>query len=85
MEGAVYIDHHLTLLALKEAIANITRNTPPIELSRVFANKTCRPVSSSTWGQFPTFVVNLKVSVRNPSSLMYRDSLNTLTVYCRPT
>jgi hypothetical protein len=42
MKGAVHKANSHTLLELKEAIANFIRNIPPIELSRVFANKTRR-------------------------------------------
>jgi hypothetical protein len=39
IKGAIYKDNPHTLLELKEAIAYFIKNIPPIELSRVFANK----------------------------------------------
>jgi hypothetical protein len=39
MKGEVHIENPHTLLELMKAIADFIRNTPPIELSHVFANK----------------------------------------------
>jgi hypothetical protein len=57
MKGAVCKDNPYTLLELKEAVKNFIRETPPIQLSRVFANKKCVHVSTSTYGTFPVFSV----------------------------
>lgn len=50
-------DNSHTLLQLKETIASLIRNITLTELSCVFANKTCRCMSTSMWEPFLTFVV----------------------------
>jgi hypothetical protein len=83
MRGAIYKDNH-TLLELKEAVANLIRNIPPTELSRVLCkqDKTCRCVSTSTWGAIFSICCNVS-SMRNVFVLIYRDSLNILIILDR--
>jgi hypothetical protein len=85
MKGAVYKDNPHILLELKEAISNFIRNIPPIDLSRVFANKIRRVDACLQVREGHSSIFCNLSKYKNVFILMYRDYLNILTVYGRCT
>jgi hypothetical protein len=57
MKGTVYEDNSHTFFEPKEATANFIMNIPTIELPHVIANKICRSMFTSMWGQLLAFVI----------------------------